>query len=82
METLSTQSNGSPIGRLSRILPARSRMIGARVCRLAGDTAGLTVLRWASCLGGSMAMNMKPPSGFGSPAMLMPPYRVSEENTA
>src|SRR6185437_9108440 len=57
-ETLSTQSNSSPIGSESRIFPARSRMMGARYSRLPGETIGLTTLRCASCLGGSIAMNI------------------------
>ena len=51
METRSTQSNVSPMGRASRIFAARSRMIGSICIRLAGDTMGLTALRCTSCLG-------------------------------
>ena len=58
IDTKSTQSKVSPMGRESRITPARSRMIGSILARFEGDTAGLTVLRWASCLGGSIAMNI------------------------
>ncbi len=61
IETLSTQSNGSPIGNESRIAAARSRISGSITARLVGETAGLTVLRCSSCLGGSMAMNMRGP---------------------
>ena len=57
-ETRSTQSNGSPIGSESRIAPARSRICGAIWASRAGATAGLTVLRWTSCSGGSMAMKL------------------------
>ena len=58
MDTLSTQLKVSPIGRLSRILPARSRMIPSRFFRLGGATTGETVARCWSCRGGSIAMNM------------------------
>ena len=37
----------------------RSRISGSITARLDGETAGLTVLRCTSCLGGSMAMNMR-----------------------
>ena len=79
IDTLSTQSNSSPMGRLSRILAARSRISGSRIARFIGETAGLTVLRCTSCLGGSMAMNMgRGPSSPSWVAMVMPP---SEEKT-
>src|ERR1700722_16656682 len=58
IETLSTQSKVSPIGRESRIRPARSRISGSMLWMLAGETAGLTALRWAAGLGGAMAMNI------------------------
>ena len=58
IETRSTQSKVSPIGSSSRTFAARSRMIGSISARLAGETIGLTTLRCASCLGGSMAMNI------------------------
>ena len=57
-ETRSTQSNGSPIGSSSRILPARSRISAAMLARFSDDTIGAITLRWLSCLGGSIAMNI------------------------
>jgi hypothetical protein len=69
METLSTQSNSTPIGQSSRMAPARSRMIGSSLARFGPATIGLTVLRCTSCLGGSMAMNIgsvKSSAGSGS----------------
>src|SRR5580704_4676364 len=57
-ETRSTQSNGSPIGSSSRIFPARSRISTAMLARFSDDTIGAITLRWLSCLGGSMAMNI------------------------
>ena len=45
IDTLSTQSNCSPMGRLSRMLAARSRIRGSMIARLCGETAGLTVFR-------------------------------------
>ena len=79
MDTLSTQSNSSPIGQSSRISPARSRMIASILARLGPATIGLTVLRCTSCLGGSMAMNIgsvKSSAGSGSTMV------GSEENTS
>ena len=58
-ETRSTQSNGSPIGSESRISPARSRISGARLASAEGASAGLTVLRCTSCLGGSIEMKFE-----------------------
>ena len=58
MDTLSTQSKGSPMGRLSRVFWMRLRISGSIMCRFCGETIGLTVLRCMSCLGWSMAMNM------------------------
>ena len=58
LETRSTQSNSSPIGSPSRMIPARSRITGAIRSRLAGATTGLTVLRCTSCLGGSIEMKL------------------------
>ena len=57
-DTRSTQSNASPIGRASRISPARSRMIGPICCRLDGATTGLTARRCSSWRGGSMEMKL------------------------
>ena len=57
-DTCSTQSNSSPIGKRSRICPARSRITGAMTCRFEGATTGLTVLRCSSCRGGSMEMKL------------------------
>ena len=74
METLSTQSNSSPIGSSSRILAARSRMIGSISIRLCGDTIGLTVLRCTSCLGGSMAMNIGMVKSAGWSPMVIEPW--------
>ena len=80
-ETRSTQSNSSPMGRPSRILPARSRIWGAISFRAWGATAGDTALRWMSCFGGSMAMNIGSGSMFcWPPAMVMPPFMKSDEN--
>ena len=79
METLSTQSNSSPIGQSSRMAAARSRMMGSSRARFGPATMGLTVLRWASCFGGSMAMNIgsvKSSAGSGST------MAGSEENTS
>ncbi len=78
MLTLSTQLNSASMSRSSRISAARMRMIGSRFSRLCGLTMGLTVLRWASCLGGSMAMNMGSwKSSSWSPMVI----ERSEENT-
>jgi hypothetical protein len=81
MDTRSTQSKVSPTGRASRIRAARSRMIGSRVIRLCGLTMGLTVLRWASCLGGSMAMKLGRRRSGRASRMVMPPSAASEEKT-
>ncbi len=78
IETLSTQSKVSPIGSESRISPARSRISGSMLCRLAGETAGLTALRWASCLGGSMAMNIGVWNSSSGSSMVIEP---SDENS-
>jgi hypothetical protein len=78
METLSTQSNCSPIGRLSRISPARARITASMFARFWPATMGLTVLRCTSCFGWSMAMNIgrvKSSAGSGSTMV------GSEENT-
>ena len=49
------------------------------MARFTGATAGLTVLRCMSCLGGSMAMNMgKGPCSCAWVTMVMPP---SDEKT-
>ncbi len=78
-ETRSTQLNGSPIGSSSRILDARSRMIGSILARLCGETIGLTTLRWASCLGGSIEMNIgRGPSSSSGSSMVTP---EAEEKT-
>ena len=79
IETLSTQSISSPTGRLSRMAPARSRMIGSSAARFGPATTGLTTLRWASCLGGSMAMNIGSWKSSSGSAMVI---ARSEENTA
>ncbi len=81
MDTRSTQLKVSPTGRLSRMRAARSRMIGSMVARLLGETMGLTVLRWASCLGGSMAMKLGRRRSGRTSRMVMPPRADSEENT-
>lgn len=78
-DTRSTQSNSSPIGSPSRISPALSRITGASAARLPGETTGLTVLRWWSCLGGSMAMNIGRDSSPPLPPMTMPPSEASDE---
>ena len=60
-DTRSTQSNSLPMGRESRIRPARSRTMGAMRCKLAGATVGLTALRCTPCSGSSMVMKPAPP---------------------
>ena len=76
METLSTQLKASPTGSSSRIFPARSRIKGSRFMRFRGDTTPCTVLRWTSCLGWSMAMNMGSLKSSSSSLSVMP---VSDE---
>ncbi len=79
LDTRSTQSKGLPMGRLSRIAPARSRISGSIWARLWGETAGLTVLRCTSCRGGSMAMNIAR-RGWSGGASVMP-MPEADENT-
>ena len=79
METLSTQLNGSPTGSWSKIRFTRSRMTGSSSARFCGATIGLTALRCASCLGGSMAMNIGSGNSSRWLAMVIPP---SEEKDA
>ena len=84
-DTRSTQSNSWPIGRPSRILPASARMIGAMAWRLWGATAGLTVLRWMSWPGGSMAMKLLPRGRFSDSALASSDCSTmpsAEENTS
>ena len=77
IETRSTQLNVSLRGRASRILPARSRMMGSSSTRRAGLTAGVTALRCSSCIGGSMAMNI---GGANSPGASPMTMSRSDEN--
>ena len=79
METLSTQSKGVPIGRLSRVFWMRLRIRGSSSARLCGETIGLTVLRWTSCLGWSIAMNIGRVKSSSGSKMVM---AGSDENTS
>ena len=54
IETRSTQSNSSPIGRSSSMAAARCRMSPSRDFRLEGATTPCTTRRCSSCLGGSI----------------------------
>jgi hypothetical protein len=49
--------------------------------RLCGVKIGATVLRWAPCLGSSMAMNMGRRNSGRASRMVMPPRLASEEKT-
>ena len=58
METVSTQSNVSPTGNASRIVPARSRIVDSSSLRFGGATTADTVARCSSCFGGSVEINI------------------------
>ena len=58
MDTVFTQSKGSPSGRESSTSAVRSLINGSILARLLGATTPVTVLRCTSCTGGSMAMKL------------------------
>jgi hypothetical protein len=83
IDTLSTQSKGSLRGRLSSTRCRCARGSAAPLfARLAGATMVLTALRWSSCLGGSIAMNIGSRSPSGALNSVMPPCVQSDENSA
>src|SRR5262249_39680235 len=82
METVSTQSNTSPLGRLSKHSAERLRILIASWSRWVGVNIGATVLRCAECRGWSMAMKLSRRGSGATSRMVMPPSAAAEENTA
>ena len=80
IDTLSTQSNASPRGKLSSVFWMRLRIRPSNFARFAGETIGCTILRCSSCLGWSMAMNIGSSRSPVRSRSVMPPKVDEEEN--
>ena len=93
IETLSTQSNTSPRGRLSSSSPVRWRISPSISAMPLGVNLGATVRRWPVCCGRSMAMNIGSSRRSSIPAsassssvsrlrMVIPPCSQLEEKVS